>query len=294
MWRRWLAVIFVAGLVIAIVAVDEIFSLATESQPHGASRAYNQSQPVYASLVQLLSGGWNWLRDRVDRDTLTSIFIGVTAIFTGTLWWSTRQLWRSSEGHAKHMAASAAEAVRAANAMENVARHIAVSAKAATESGASIRERTAQQMRAYLSVIIGAATYQETGKDIRFEARPAVVNTGQTPAHQVTHVIRAAIMPLPFPPLGFDFFLPAQENQVGPVIGPRQDRSLIAIVDTFVLDAYVERIKQGAGFALAVWGTINYVDVFGEAHFTNFCQVLTWRPNNSVLGYYIAEHNDSD
>jgi hypothetical protein len=88
MWRRWLAILAVAALAIAAIAVAEISSLATEGQPHGISQAYNQYQPVYASLVQLLLGGWNWLRAFFDHDTISALGIVVTAGFTGTSWWS--------------------------------------------------------------------------------------------------------------------------------------------------------------------------------------------------------------
>src|SRR5207302_3481279 len=120
MWWRWVAVLAVATFTIIVVAVAEVFSLATESQPRGAGHADNQYQPIYASFVQLMIGGWNWLRDRVDHDTITTIFTAATAIFTGTLWWSTRRLWESSEAHGRHLEKSIAEASRSAAAMEQL------------------------------------------------------------------------------------------------------------------------------------------------------------------------------
>jgi len=75
MWRRWLYVIVTASLVIGIIAGAEILSLASESYPQRQSYSHNQYQPVYASLVQLLLGGWHWLRDNIDHDTITTIAI---------------------------------------------------------------------------------------------------------------------------------------------------------------------------------------------------------------------------
>lgn len=80
----------------------------------------------------------------------------------------------------------------------------------------------------------------------------------------------------------------------GTVVGPNQDRTLGALIDEWVDDNRVSGIKEGTDGALCVWGTVDYEDVFGNPHFTNFCQILTWLPNGQVLGYYTPQHNDSD
>ena len=91
-----------------------------------------------------------------------------------------------------------------------------------------------KQLRAYLTVIIGSATYQETGKDVRFAGIPRLVNNGNTPAHKVSYRIKSSILPVPLPN-DFDFPLP---NEVvgGAMLGPNQISELQAIVDDFVLD----------------------------------------------------------
>jgi hypothetical protein len=115
-WRRWLAILGIAALAITAIAVAEIASLATEGQPHGKSQTHNQYQPAYALIVQLLLGGWNWLRTFLNHDTISALAIVVTAGFTGTLWWSTKGLWETTERHGRHLRRSSRAAIRAADA----------------------------------------------------------------------------------------------------------------------------------------------------------------------------------
>lgn len=197
-----------------------------------------------------------------------------------------------ADRQAQDMTASIGQATRSAAAMEGVATAMSQNLAHTREMLGQQRRYAQMQLRSYLSVIIGTAVYQETGKDIRFEAKPTVVNTGQTPAQNVVMNLRAEILPIPAP-AGFAFPLPAQ-GQPGAEIGPRQERLLSAIVDGFVLDPDVPRIKQGHGAVLAVWGTITYSDVFGDPHTTNFGQLLTWTPDGRIFGLFTAEHNNSD
>jgi hypothetical protein len=191
----------------------------------------------------------------------------------------------------KAMQQSVAESARLAAAMEAVANHIAVSAKAATDSVAALKERTAQQMRAYLAVVIGTGVYQERDKNLRFEGKPFLINTGHTPAHMVCYKAKAAILPVPAPK-DFGFQL-GDEVIGGSILGPQQNANLSGIVDDFVDDAEVEDIKTSKGKALYVWGIVTYEDIFGEAHYTKFCQCLIWLPDGKVFGVYIAGHNDA-
>lgn len=195
-------------------------------------------------------------------------------------------------GQTADMQASIAQASRAAEAMERVANDMAVSATAARDSVDVLRERTAQQMRAYLTVIIGQALYQERAKNIKFEGKPMLVNTGHTPARKVAYKARAAI--LPYEMLrDFAFPLPAEVTGAS-VMGPQQSALLSAIVADFVPDNEVPIIKSGAAKrALHVWGTVYYEDIFGENHETKFCQILTWQPDGKIFGYFAPGHNDA-
>jgi hypothetical protein len=88
-WRRWLAILAIATLVITIIAVAEVFSLAAQGYPNRHSDTHNQYQPIYALTVQLLLGGWRWISERITHDTITTAAIVATALFTGTLWRAT-------------------------------------------------------------------------------------------------------------------------------------------------------------------------------------------------------------
>src|ERR1700730_2329066 len=114
MWRRWLCVLVTAALVIAIIIGIEIFSLASEDYPHRPSYSHNQYKPVYAALVQLMLRWWRGFRDWFDHDSITTIAIAATAVFTGTLWRATNRLWETSQEHGRHMERSVEAAKRSA------------------------------------------------------------------------------------------------------------------------------------------------------------------------------------
>src|SRR5262249_20928665 len=68
---------------------------------------------------------------------------------------------------------------------------LAISTPVLVWSGVQQHKTTRAQLRAYLSVVIGTAVYQERDKNLRFEAKPTIVNTGQTPAYNVRYRIKA-------------------------------------------------------------------------------------------------------
>ena len=102
---------------------------------------------------------------------------------TGALWFVTYSLARDAkegaEEQATNMSKSIAEAANAANAMKEIA--------AVTKENATLMEGILRkQMRAYIAVDIGGATYQDA--NLRFEAAPVIVNTGNTPAKHVSYI----------------------------------------------------------------------------------------------------------
>jgi hypothetical protein len=176
--------------------------------------------------------------------------------------------------------------------MEEVAKHIAVSAQAALESVAAVKERTAAQMRAYLSVNIGGAIYQEREKNIRFEAKPAIINNGFTPAYRVRYRAKAAIRTTPFP-ADFDYLLAPRIEEGGGVIGSQQTFVMSAIVDDYIPDEDVGDIKVGHKGSLQVWGLVEYDDIFGDHHETEFSQNLIWLPNGNIYGWQLAAYGNA-
>jgi hypothetical protein len=189
------------------------------------------------------------------------------------------------------MERSITEANRMASAMEKVANDIAISAKASADSIVAVKERTAKQMRAYLTVIIGTGVFQDRSKQLKFESKPFLVNSGHTPAHKVRYRAKARILPVPLPQ---DFDFPLSAEDVGAaMLGPQQNAVLSAIVDDFCNDEEVGAIKVGKEKALYIWGIVNYEDVFGESHYTRFCQMTTWMNDEKIWAYYIPQHNDA-
>lgn len=177
------------------------------------------------------------------------------------------------------------EASRSATAMEEVSRHIQVSA--ATASVSSLN----QQMRAYLCAVIGGGVFQERSKNLKFQASVSIINAGPTPAYKVRFKTDAAILPIPLPE-DFSFPLPERMNG-GPLVGPRQQTNLNAIVPDFVDDTEVDGIKRGQDKGLYAWGVVEYEDVFGNPRLTKFCQIYTFLPDGKVWGYYTDRHNEA-
>ncbi|SRR6266496_1808502 len=195
-----------------------------------------------------------------------------------------KQTVESAGEQSKAMDRHIGEAARSATAMEDIADKIQAGNKAI--------------LRAYLTVVVGEAIFQERREgqgDLKFEARPNLLNTGNTPARKVHIQIAADVLPVPIPE---DFGYPLPE--VGPdakdagTVGSHQTYTMAATVKNFVPDGEVTSIKEGTGKVLCVWGRLTYEDIFGEAHFTNFAQSITWFPDNKVFGYYTMGRNDSD
>ncbi|MBO9545249.1 hypothetical protein [Caulobacter sp.] len=195
-----------------------------------------------------------------------------------------------------------------AHAMKDVARSMAANTKQIVESvevsksvAASQRIFGKTQLRAYVAVLIGDAIYQD-GKGLRFEARPALMNTGHTPARNLRWRIRAAILPVPLPK---DFRFPLGPHREGnALLPPGHTFSISAVIDGFVDESEIENIKKNHGKALYVWGCLSYQDLFKRTHRTTFAQQLWWRkagkPEESgaipeiIQGWYLSEHNKAN
>jgi hypothetical protein len=295
----------IAGFLLGFASLLLIFLLSSDIAAHyelcettkeGAKECsqYGPIGFVFREIVMALND-YNGLITAV-----ATIFI---AWFTLSLRQSTEKLWSAGErqteltretstAQSSDMQASIGEAVRAANAMEQVAEGIAVSANAAQESVVTLKERTAMQMRAYVSVSVGVAIYQERERGLRFEARPLIVNTGHTPAHNLGFQAAARILPIPIANT-FDFPIP--EQRIGAaMLGPQQNFTMKVVVPEYVHDEEVAGIKQGDGRALCVWGLVTYADAFGEPRETRFSQILFWlRDDNGITGHYTEQHNEA-
>ena len=195
-----------------------------------------------------------------------------------------RETVRAAGEQSEAMERHIGEASRSADAMEKIATTIEAGNKAI--------------IRAYLTVTVGTIHLFQERKgpgqaDLKFETRPNLTNTGNTPARNVSIRIAADILPIPIPG-EFQFPLPGNEVKNAGIVGAHQTTVLAATVKDFVLDDEVGAIKEGKAKALCVWGVITYDDIFGGSHQTKFGQWITWNPNGVVVGYYITGQNDSD
>jgi hypothetical protein len=264
MWRRWLLVLLVAALIIVVIISVEIFSLASESNPQRPSNAHNQYQPVYASLVELFLGGWRWVRDRIDHDTLTTIAIAATAFFTGTLWRATTRLWETSQIQANHMS-------RSVEIMEAAER---------------------RQVRAYVGVSDIRFDFLHIS-DINWKAPdplPAsgyiyedkilvtVKNFGETPAYELRIVVNWRLL-APFgvhPPTDYSF--PEYAPVVPVTASEVLDKGHIFTGTINVGDMRDFQAAEAKVANLYVYGRILYTDVYGRRWRREYCYVYEpWR-----------------
>jgi len=232
-----------------------------------------------------------------NQGSIAALATAALAFFTFTLWRATSGMLASAKEQSGAMERSIAQATLAAKAMQSVADSMAINVSALSETVATNKEIAARQkvlgemqLRAYISVVIGGAIYQDRENKLRFEGRPMLVNDGNTPANRVVHKTIAAILPVPLPN-GFVLPEPQSAEAGEGMIGPRQNRILTGIVSEFVDDGEVASIKRGDGKALYVWGSVNYEDAFRKPRRTDFCQILTWLPNGALLGYYVPDRN---
>jgi hypothetical protein len=144
---------------------------------------------------------------------------------------------------------------------------------------------TRRQLRAYLSVVIGGAVYQDPAVPLKFEAKPLIKNNGQTPAYNVRYRIKAEIIS-DTAAKNYTFDTPPDIPKSQSSIGPGEDRLMSAILGYTVPMPDIQVIKDGQGKALWVWGIVHYDDVFGKPRFTQFCQRLAWMPNGTIYGLY--------
>jgi len=227
------------------------------------------------------------------------VFIGQLIVF-GKQALRLRQTVEAAGQQSLDMQHSIEISTRAATAMERLADASTTSSRAATDSVAMLRERTAAQSRAYLTVVIGGGTYQDRANNLRFEVKPLVVNTGQTPAHNVRYQAVCQVLPHPLDN-GFGFPMRNIWHGNG-VLGPQQNFILSAIIEgPYFPDDDVPVIMRGSdGRRLYIWGEVTYEDVYRLPHRTRFCHTIHWLPDRRnpgeyvVAGYYSDNHNDAD
>lgn len=93
---RFLKILLSSLLVIVVLAVVKFEYSANEYS--SSIQDYESFQQAAKSIIDIAvsmgSAVWNWLRDLNHEDWLV-ISTVLIAIFTGSLWWSTRRLWKA-------------------------------------------------------------------------------------------------------------------------------------------------------------------------------------------------------
>jgi hypothetical protein len=250
--------------------------------PHSAAKpSYEQSNPQRELIFGLTHG-------ELVMSILTGVYVLLTGFYVRISHKTLNTIKDDVESGSREFASQLKVAQASADAMTVIADTIKIGNKAVT--------------RAYLTVIVGTAVYQERGNpgqgDKRFQGIPKLLNTGLTTARKINIRINAKVLGLPIPK---DFTFPnrdipetAEATQFLS-LGAHQHADLMGgIVDDFAPDNEVAAIKEGAHKALCVWGNVSYVDIFGDTHVTRFGQQIYWWPNGAIRAFFIPGQNDAD
>jgi hypothetical protein len=156
------------------------------------------------------------------------------------------------------------------------------------------KDSSQRELRAYLGVGVGGAVYQEREKGTHFGPLPKLVNTGKTPAYNVTWVAKSAVLPKELSP--GHVFSELGDGSGKTVVGINQQINLHAVSVGFVPDDEVQDIKYNErDKALYTWGIVHYDDAFGNKRYTRFCHRLMWlRDSVEIYGYFVPNRNESD
>ena len=228
-------------------------------------------------------------RRLVTIGTWQLIVFGLQLVVFGYQAYMLRKTVDSANKQSQDMRDSIRESARAATALEALGTNVAASASAAADSVATMKERTALQLRAYVTALIGSGYFQDRDRHFKFGGCPTLLNSGNTPALNARHNAKAGIFAVPLPQ---DLVLPEVGRlPAGGVIAPHQTTTIGGIVDDYVPDNEVEEVKAGVNRAVYVWGRVVYEDVLGEEHTTEFCQQLIFTPDGKVTGFYVAGRN---
>ena len=218
---------------------------------------------------------------------LLTLFTLAIAWFTGTLYLATRGLLRTAKKQSEDTAESIRISGKSVFAMQDVAQ--------ATRDNASLLQGIMhKQMRAYVAVDLGLATYQD--ERLRFAAQAVLVNTGFTPARNISSKIRADILPVGGSEL-IDFPDAGPLRLADATLAPRQNFVVHGVVDHRYSDEEVALIMKGDQKRLVIWGDITYDDVFGGHWLTKFCHTFVFYQASDgeikVNGYFYAKHNNA-
>lgn len=211
---------------------------------------------------------------------------GILALFTFLLWWANRRLIKGAEDTAdrqsREMQQSIYEAHQSALAMAD----LAATMRANT---ATMQETMKKQMRAYISADPGFGVYQDEHN--KFQGAVVLSNSGFTPAKHISHRVHAAALSTE----GVENYVFEDTNPYFVTDSSLSPRTTYTITGGIVPDRLsaeeVQETMLGKVRRLFVWGSVTYVDVFGESHETFFCHNFTFPTINNEVKVQTFYHN---
>jgi hypothetical protein len=211
------------------------------------------------------------------------LITGALAYYTARLYGATAQVGHDARESSREQGEKMMLSVKA---LESIT--------AATRDNAQLMQGVMhKQMRAYISVEIGVALYQD--EKLKFGAHPVVSNSGFTPARNLRYKIMAAVLDTNLSDK-FKFAEPSQERTNDVTLSPRQSFVIAAAVENRFEEKDVKEIMYGEVRRLYVWGTVTYDDIFGGSWETKFCHNYVFYETTEGIkywGYYSPRHNSA-
>jgi len=242
------------------------------------------------------------------------LFIGALQAFVfwiqaGRLKQTIDKMDQIAVGQTNDMAASIAQWSRVADALDDVAKAMALNAEQLQETIGVNHENLATskriadqqekigalQTRAYLAVAYITVVPQNNNTLYRFEPRMQLTSSGSTPAYKVSSRAVSAVLSHPLPD-DFPFPIPDATPIDGlGMLGPRNGFILSAPAPQMYSDLEIAEIKNGSRSRLYVWGIVDYEDAFGNPRYVKFSQSIVWMQDLvNTLAFNTRHHNDAN
>jgi hypothetical protein len=219
---------------------------APTNQTADSQKAGTEQSPLVVKILPSPKTKEEANQEAQDRQTKSSSdwwairftgFLALVAFLQLLIYWyqakKLRETVESAKGQSAAMERHISEAARSAKAMEDVV--------------STIKSGNQAALRAYLTVLIGSAIYQEKieGMEDRiFEAKPMLLNTGNTPARNLCMKKAAGILPIP---ISEDFKFPLPDEWITDVgaVGAHQNYTMSEMLNYKVPWEEVGAIKRG-------------------------------------------------
>ncbi len=184
------------------------------------------------------------------------------------------------------------EARRATREAEKATAEAHRQADASETQIAVAKSTAAKQLRAYVSVKPSQNGVKNFGSSLTASLKIIILNSGQTPAIDLT--ISAILFPRPFPlPKDMDLTIPNPANEASRLTLHPRDTEFGSTLTRTIEPLGYDAIKTGIG-RLYTFGIVNYKDIFGVEHWTQFCYYFEGDGPNLTEWTNCSRYNDTD